>query len=82
MRHSETCVLDVHGTVANGFEEVRDEFTRNFQRRGELGAACACITRVSSSWTFGEGTGTSKINCPGKKIHSSVCSRPAKGWLR
>lgn len=31
----------VHGTVAPGFELVRDEFQRNFSERGELGAACA-----------------------------------------
>jgi CubicO group peptidase (beta-lactamase class C family) len=31
----------VHGTVADGFEAVRDAFAENFARRGELGAACA-----------------------------------------
>lgn len=31
----------VNGRVASGFEEVRDEFKRNFAERGELGAACA-----------------------------------------
>jgi CubicO group peptidase (beta-lactamase class C family) len=31
----------IGGSVAPGFEEVRDEFERNFSRRGELGAACA-----------------------------------------
>jgi CubicO group peptidase (beta-lactamase class C family) len=31
----------VHGTVAAGFEAVRDEFQRNFSERGELGAACS-----------------------------------------
>ncbi|HEY5946488.1 MAG TPA: serine hydrolase domain-containing protein [Kofleriaceae bacterium] len=31
----------VHGTVAPGFERVRDEFARNFSHRKELGAACA-----------------------------------------
>src|SRR5205085_2428511 len=29
------------GWVAPGFEAVRQEFERNFTRRGELGAACA-----------------------------------------
>ncbi len=28
------------GEVAPGFELVREEFQRNFQQRGELGAAC------------------------------------------
>ena len=31
----------IQGTVAPGLEEVREEFERNFIRRGELGAACA-----------------------------------------
>src|SRR5271166_3964640 len=35
----------VHGSVAPGFEAVRDEFTRNFAERGELGAACAVYLR-------------------------------------
>jgi CubicO group peptidase (beta-lactamase class C family) len=31
----------IAGTVAPGFEDVREEFERNFSQRGELGAACA-----------------------------------------
>ncbi|MBN1438835.1 MAG: beta-lactamase family protein [Anaerolineales bacterium] len=31
----------VHGSVAPGFEPVREAFARNFSGRGELGAACA-----------------------------------------
>lgn len=31
----------IHGTVAAGFEKVRDEFIRNFTERGDIGAACA-----------------------------------------
>ncbi|NJP99786.1 serine hydrolase domain-containing protein [Streptomyces zingiberis] len=34
-------VVDVHGTVADGFEPVREAFVRNFQERGERGAAVA-----------------------------------------
>jgi CubicO group peptidase (beta-lactamase class C family) len=34
-------IQTVHGSVAPGFEAVRDEFERNFAERGELGAACA-----------------------------------------
>ncbi|MFI9823927.1 serine hydrolase domain-containing protein [Streptomyces sp. NPDC052013] len=33
--------MDVHGTVAEGFEPVRDAFVRNFQALGERGAAVA-----------------------------------------
>ena len=31
--------MDIGGTVAPGFEPVRDEFERNFAKRGEVGAA-------------------------------------------
>ncbi|MEU2261348.1 serine hydrolase domain-containing protein [Streptomyces sp. NPDC019645] len=33
--------VDVRGTVAEGFEPVRDAFVRNFEARGERGAAVA-----------------------------------------
>ncbi|MGW7411459.1 serine hydrolase domain-containing protein [Streptomyces sp. NPDC054863] len=33
--------MDVQGTVAAGFEPVRDAFVRNFRQRGERGAAVA-----------------------------------------
>lgn len=32
----------IHGNVAEGFEEVQEEFVRNFTERGEIGASC-CI---------------------------------------
>lgn len=35
----------VNGTVAPGFEPVRDAFVENFQERGEIGAACAVYFR-------------------------------------
>ncbi len=39
-------VLDpqVHGTVAPGYEPVREAFVENFTRRGEVGGAC-CVYR-------------------------------------
>ncbi|MGW7516639.1 serine hydrolase domain-containing protein [Streptomyces sp. NPDC054796] len=36
---SEENVVDVQGTVADGFEPVRDAFVRNFAERGDTGAA-------------------------------------------
>lgn len=36
-----TGAVDVRGTVAEGFEPVRDAFVRNFEQRGERGAAVA-----------------------------------------
>ncbi|MGD0484860.1 MAG: serine hydrolase domain-containing protein [Gemmatimonadales bacterium] len=35
----------LHGTVAPGFEPVREAFARNFAERGEVGAACAVYRR-------------------------------------
>jgi CubicO group peptidase (beta-lactamase class C family) len=36
--------LEIHGTVAPGFEPVRETFEENFRRRGEIGAAL-CVER-------------------------------------
>jgi CubicO group peptidase (beta-lactamase class C family) len=38
-------MLTIGGRVAPGFEEVRDEFERNFAERGEIGAAAAAYWR-------------------------------------
>lgn len=35
----------ISGTVADGFEPVRDAFMENFRSRNELGAACAVYHR-------------------------------------
>ena len=43
----------VRGTVAPGFERVRDAFEENFRRRGEIGAACCVYVkgeRVVDLW--------------------------------
>jgi CubicO group peptidase (beta-lactamase class C family) len=37
--------IPIHGFVAPGFEPVREEFVRNFEERGELGAACAIYSK-------------------------------------
>lgn len=37
----ERIVVDVQGAVAPGYEPVRDAFVRNFEQRGERGAAVA-----------------------------------------
>ncbi|GGX26239.1 serine hydrolase domain-containing protein [Streptomyces lomondensis] len=45
--------MDVHGTVAEGFEPVRDAFVRNFATLGERGAAVAVYRdgqRVVDLW--------------------------------
>ena len=40
-----TAITNIKGVVAPGFEEVRDEFERNFAERGEIGAAVAAYWR-------------------------------------
>ncbi|PNV34173.1 esterase [Streptomyces sp. DH-12] len=45
--------VDVHGTVADGYEPVREAFARNFERLGERGAALAVYRdgrRVVDLW--------------------------------
>ncbi|MEU7029738.1 serine hydrolase domain-containing protein [Streptomyces sp. NPDC046275] len=45
--------MDVRGTVAAGYEPVRDAFLRNFEQRGERGAAVAVYrdgTKVVDLW--------------------------------
>src|SRR5260370_10894408 len=37
--------IPMQGFVAPGFEPVREEFVRNFEERGELGAACAIYSK-------------------------------------
>jgi len=41
--HAVEC-LDVHGFISPGYEPVREAFTENFLKRGEVGAAC-CVYR-------------------------------------
>src|SRR5947209_10076003 len=43
-RHASQTTM-AHGSVAPGFEAVREEFARNFAQRGELGGACAVYLR-------------------------------------
>lgn len=40
---AEVQVPEIHGTVASGFEPVREAFERNFREHGEIGAACAVV---------------------------------------
>ena len=36
--------MEIHGTVAPGFEAVRDAFAANWERHGEVGASvCATV---------------------------------------
>ncbi|WP_406151932.1 serine hydrolase domain-containing protein [Streptomyces sp. NBC_01012] len=48
--------MDVRGTVAPGFEAVRDAFVRNFEQRGERGAAVALYRHGSKVVDLWAGT--------------------------
>jgi CubicO group peptidase (beta-lactamase class C family) len=45
MFKSNAAQWSIGGFVAPGFEAVREEFRKNFARRGEAGAACAIYHR-------------------------------------
>ena len=38
-------MTQVHGEVARGFERVKEAFTANFEKHGEVGAACSVYHR-------------------------------------
>ena len=38
-----TTAVDIHGRCDERFAAVREEFTRNFEERGDLGAACSIL---------------------------------------
>jgi CubicO group peptidase (beta-lactamase class C family) len=44
-RPTPTPAPTISGVVADGFEDVRDEFERNFRDRGEVGAALSVVRR-------------------------------------
>ena len=45
MNTQKTTGVPLHGTVAPGFEPVREEFACNFSERGEVGAAVSIYHR-------------------------------------
>ena len=60
-------VVDVQGTVADGFEPVRDAFTENFAKRGERGAAMAVYRdgeKVVDLWGGTKDPGTEAHDAP------------------
>jgi CubicO group peptidase (beta-lactamase class C family) len=57
-------VTDIHGTVAPGFESVRDVFEENFAARDEVGAACAVYHRGEKVVDLWGGLRDPKANAP------------------
>lgn len=55
--------IEIHGTVAPGFEPVRDAFRENFELRGEIGASVAAYVdgrKVVELWAGKADTGTGR----------------------
>jgi len=54
----------IYGSVVKGFEEVKDEFEKNFLERGELGAACAVYHRGQKVVDLWGGYRDHKVKAP------------------
>jgi CubicO group peptidase (beta-lactamase class C family) len=85
---------NVHGNVSRGFELVREEFARNFARRGELGGACCAYRHGEKIVDFGGGTRNNATGEPWEEntmvvVHSATKGLAAmtlaiahsRGWL-
>ncbi|MEW1550843.1 serine hydrolase domain-containing protein [Streptomyces tsukubensis] len=89
-------MTDVRGTVADGFEPVREAFVRNFEQRGERGAAVAVYRdghKVVDLWAgtrdvdggpgpagAGDGPGSGAGSPPGSPPGSPSGSPPGAPW--
>jgi CubicO group peptidase (beta-lactamase class C family) len=84
----------VHGIVAPGFEEVREELERNFKGRGEIGAAVAAYwrgERVVDLWggsrsidggaPWNEDTMVVVMSCTKGFAAMTLAVANARGWL-
>jgi hypothetical protein len=72
----------IGGFVKPGFEDVRAEFVANFERRGELGAACAAYhdgVPVVDLWGGYRDAGG---EIRGGRTRSSWSTPPPRAWLR
>jgi hypothetical protein len=43
--NDKTRMTEIDGTVAPGFERVKDAFAANFEKHGDVGAACSVYHR-------------------------------------
>jgi CubicO group peptidase (beta-lactamase class C family) len=90
----EAVMLSIGGQVAPGFEAVRDEFERNFAKRGEIGAAVAAWWRGEKVVDLWGGRRTPAGPAPWKEdtlvlMHSmtkglsamALALANARGWL-
>jgi CubicO group peptidase (beta-lactamase class C family) len=86
--------VDVQGTVAPGFERVRETFAENFARRKELGGACCAYHRGRKVVDIWAGTRNAQTGEPWEQdtmvvVHSATKGLAAmtlalahsRGWL-
>ncbi len=74
-------MVDVHGAVAEGFEPVREAFVRNFEERGERGAAVALYRdgrKVVDLWA-GSADGDGDGGAPWAQDTAQVVRSATKG---
>ncbi|MDJ0342394.1 serine hydrolase domain-containing protein [Streptomyces sp. H10-C2] len=72
-------MVDVHGTVTDGFEPVREAFARNFELRGDRGAAFALYRdgrKVADLWA---GTADPEGDEPWREDTAQVVRSATKG---
>ena len=67
------------GRVAQGFEEVRVEFERNFSERGEIGAAVAAYWRGGKVVDLWDGRRTLSGDAPWNEDTLVVVNSTTKG---
>lgn len=73
--------LTVHGAVDEGYGPVADEFRANFERRGDLGAACAVYAGGRIVVDVWAGTADSRSGRPWARDTSAVIFSCSKGLL-
>ncbi|MFH8365988.1 serine hydrolase domain-containing protein [Streptomyces sp. NPDC018031] len=72
-------LVDVQGTVADGFEPVRDAFAENFARRGERGAALALYLHGRKVVDLWGGTRDADGEAPWTRDTAQVVRSATKG---
>lgn len=71
--------VDVHGEVAPGFSRVRDAFVDNFERHGEVGAACCVYHRGAVVVDLWAGMADRKRSRPWRRETATLVFSVTKG---
>lgn len=71
--------VEVFGTVAPGFEEVRNTFIRNFSNGSEIGASCAAYCQGSLVVNLWGGIRDEGTGAPWEEDTMALVSSTTKG---